>query len=115
MKLLARFVVVLGAVAIAWVLFGQGPNDVVLVYDLPAGGETRLDVDIRRAGESVRRAEFRLGTATPGVARQVRHAVKLPEGDYEVAWRLEGPAGGRSGARIVAVREDGTILLPIGP
>ena len=43
---------------------------------------------------------------------QLHHPVRLPDGDYEIAWR---PAGRRSlGRAALAVREDGTIVLSSG-
>jgi len=115
-KLLARFLVVVGAVAVGWVLFGEGPKDVVLAYDLPASEHaTVLEVELRRGKEPVRRAEFRLPSGGGSSrSRQVRHEVRLPEGAYELGWRLEGPGGRTEGVRALSVREDGTIVLSLG-
>jgi hypothetical protein len=111
-KLLARFVAIVGAVAIAWFLFRQGPRDVVLVYDLSgATGATALEVEVRRGPELVRRAEFRL--ASPRDGRQVRHELRLPDGDYALGWRLTGPSGEREGERPLEIREDATIVLAL--
>lgn len=111
MKLLARFVAVAGAVAVAWVLFGTGPRDVAFVYEVPAPAKA-LRVELRRGGEIVRRAEFRLpeGRKTPS---QVRHEVRLPEGAYEISWQLDEPGGARRGTRSVSVGEDETIVLSL--
>lgn len=115
MRLLARLVVVLGAVAVAWTLFGEGPRTVTLVYELPPVARgTTLEIEIRRGGETVRRAEFRLA-AGPDGRRQVRHEVRLAEGDYDLAWRLALPDGGSHGVRSVSVREDGTLVFSLGP
>lgn len=117
MKALARLVAVLGAVAVGWVLFGEGPKDVELVYELPsAPGPTSLEIRIRRGEETVRRAELRL---PPGDGRrtQVRHRVRLPAGSYELAWRRHDPGAGEAahGTRPLAVREDGTVVLALTP
>lgn len=110
MRALARLVALLGAVGVAWILFGQGPKDVVLVYDVSAApGATSLEVELRRGPELVRRAEFRVA----GTER-VRHELKLPAGEYEIAWRVSSPDGERHGRRPLEVREDGTIVLPLG-
>lgn len=108
MKGVARAVAVLGAAAVAWVLFGEGPKDVVLVYDV-GGDATRLEVELRRAGEVVRRAEFPVHPA----AAPIRHAVKLPAGEYALGWRVATPSGPRQGERALEITEGGTLVLPI--
>ncbi len=109
MKLLARFLAVAGAVAVGWLLFGQGPKEVVLVYDLAPRDATALEVELRQGGEVVRRARFKADGAGP-----IRHALRLSEGDYALAWRVATPAGPREGERPLEVHEEGTIVLPLG-
>ncbi len=111
MKVAARVVGILGAVAVAWVLFSRGPKDVVLVYDVAGVPRAEaLEVEVVRGGEVLRRAEFRLA----GRGGRVEHEVKLPEGDYVVRGRIVGPGGATSFERPVEVREAGTIVLPLG-
>ena len=106
---LARAVFLAGAVAIGLFLFRAAPRDVTLVYALGDAGARSLDVDIRKAGEVVRHAEFRAPAA------QVRHAVRLTDGRYVVRLRLEGAGAPREVEREVTVSESGTIVLPVGP
>jgi hypothetical protein len=108
-RLLARFLAVVGVVAVAWLLFGEGPKDVVLVYDLGAGDVTALEVELRRGGELVRRAEFKVDRAKP-----IRHELRLAEGDYAFGWRVASPTGPREGRRPLEIRESGTVVLPVG-
>jgi hypothetical protein len=83
-----------------------------LVYDVSGRpGATSLEVEIRRGGEVMRRAEFRLVSGE----MQVRHGVRLPEGHYLVALRASGPSGGTTIERPVEIRESGTIVLSLGP
>ena len=93
MKLLVRAVALLGAAGVAWMLFSGSPREVVLVYHLPAtplGGV--LELELRRAPEVVRKAEFRL---PPGEGHEVRQALRVPAGTYTLAWRLGTPEGGQ--------------------
>lgn len=115
MRHVARLVAVVGAVAVAWALFGGGPKEVALVYEVPPAA-TALRVEVRRSGarEIVRRADFRLAPG-PGGPVQVRHEVRLPEGAHEIAWRLDEPGGTRQGVRSVSIHEDGTIALSLLP
>jgi hypothetical protein len=108
-RLLARFLAVVGVVAVAWLLFAEGPKEVVLVYDLAEPDATALEVELRRGGELVRRAEFRVAGGVP-----IRHEVRLAEGDYALGWRVASGAGTRRGERALEIRESGTIVLPIG-
>jgi hypothetical protein len=108
-KPIARLVAIAGAIGLGYFLLSASPRDVVLVYDLGAEPVASLDVDIRRGGEVVRHAELSARGAS-----QVRHPVRLPDGDYVVAWQLAGPGGLRSGERTLTVREDGTIVLSLG-
>jgi methionine-rich copper-binding protein CopC len=106
----ARILALLGAIGIGYLLFSAAPRDVVLVYDLAGTpGASSLEVEIRRGGDVVRHAE--LATRDGG---QLRHPVRLPEGDYVVGWRLTGVDGVRSGERPLEVREDGTVVLSLG-
>ncbi len=107
MKALARVVLLLGAVGLGALLLRAAPREVTLVYGLPPDASApRLEVEIRRDGEVVRRAEIRV----PGGAREVRHPVRLPDGEYQVVVR----AGGVVFERSVTVSEAGTVVLPLG-
>lgn len=111
MKRAARLVALLGAVGVGLFLASSSPKDVVLVYDLAgAPAATALEVELRRDGDVVRRAEFRV--TAPDL--QIRHAVRLPRGEYALAWRAAGPAGARAGERVLEIEEEGTIVLPVG-
>lgn len=108
MKALSRLLLVLGAVGIGALLFRAAPREVTLVYGLPPGPQPPgISVEIRRGDEVLRRAEIRV----PAGAREVRHPVRLPDGDYRVVVR----AGGSVFERAVTVSEAGTIVLPLGP
>lgn len=112
LKNLARLVLLGGGVAVGLFLFRASPRDVTLVYDVSGRPEaTSLEVQIRRAGEVVRRAEFRLAPA----AQAVRHEVRLPDGEYELSLRIGTPSGDATLARRIDVRESGTIVLSLGP
>ncbi len=112
MKALARLLAILGAVGIGLFLFRAAPRDVDLVYDLAhAPGATAVDVELRRRGELVRRAEL----VVPAGATLVRHRVQLTDGEYEVGFRIQTGGGVVSGRRSFEVREGGTIVLPLGP
>ncbi len=111
-RLAARLLGILGAVAVAWLLFGHAPRDVTLVYDVSAVPRARaLEVDVLRAGEVLRHAEFRLAASDQG---QARHEVKLPEGDYLLRGRIEGPGGPTPFEKPLEVHESGTIVLALG-
>jgi hypothetical protein len=110
MRLAARLVAVVGAVALGAYLFSAAPRDVVLVYGVPAPGVPAvLEVELRRGGEVVRRSEL----AVPARGGQLRHPIRLPDGEYALAWRLSGPGVAR-GETAVEIREDATIVLPLG-
>jgi hypothetical protein len=106
MKQLARLVFLAGAVAIGLYLFRASPRDVTLVYavDPPVPA---LEVDIVRGSETVRRAVFSFGASPPA---QVRHEVKLPDGDYLLRLRLGGE---RRVEKPITVTESGTIVVPV--
>ena len=112
MKPLVRLLGLLGAVGVGLFLSRAAPRDVTLVYDLGAApGATGLEVDLRRGAELVRHAELRVSAGTP-----LRHAVRLPDGEYALRFRIATAAGRAiSGERPLVVREDGTIVLPLGP
>ena len=111
MKRAARLVALLGAVGVGLFLASSSPKDVVLVYDLAgAPATTALEVELRRGGDLVRHAEFRVSDPD----RQIRHAVRLMRGEYALSWRAAGPTGARAGERILEIDEEGTIVLPVG-
>ncbi len=114
MRLAARVVGVAGAAAVAWLLFEGGPKDVTLVYDASGVPQARaVEVDVLRNGEILRHSEFRLAATDHGRAS---HALKLPEGDYLLRGRVEGPAGAGSVPfeKPLEVHEAGTIVVPLG-
>lgn len=112
-RLTTRFAVLAGALLVGWLLLGGRTKEVVLVYDLAgAPGATALEVELHRGAATVRRAEFRFAHGAPP---QVRHPVKLPEGEYAVAFTVHRPEGDVRGERAVSVSEDGAIVLPLGP
>jgi len=106
----ARLVFLAGALAIGLWYFRAAPRDVTLVYALGDGGAREVDVDIRKGGETVRHAEFRAPRAG-----QVRHEVRLTDGDYDVRVRIAGDGPPRVVDRAITVSESGTIVLPVGP
>jgi len=107
----ARLVALLGAVGVGLFLASASPKDVVLVYDLAGAPDaTALEVELRRGDDLVRRAEFRV----PDAGRQIRHTIRLPQGQYALSWRAAGPSGPRTGERMLDVEEEGTIVLPVG-
>lgn len=106
MKALARVVLVLGAAGIGTLLLRAAPREVTLVYLLPEGpAPARIEVDISRGTELVRRADI----AVLAGAREVRHRVRLPDGDYQVSIR----SGSALFERTVTVAEAGDIVLPL--
>ncbi len=112
MKLAARVVGILGAVAVASLLVGRGPKDVTLVYDLSSVPDARaLEVEIARGGEVLRRSEFHLRPSDHG---RVAHALKLPKGQYVLRGRIEAPAGATRFEKPLDVEDGGTIVLPVG-
>ncbi len=110
MKRPARLVALVGAALIGWFLLGSRPRDVVLVYDVSsAGPATAVEVDLRSGGTLVRHARIQLHAG-----EQVRHPVRLRDGSYDLAWRIERPVGPISGERTLDVEGDETIVLPLG-
>jgi hypothetical protein len=109
-KPLARLIALGGAVAIGLLVFRAAPRQVELVYDVSRSpGAASVEVELRRAGELVRRAEL----AVPA-SGQVHHRLELPDGAYELAWQVSGAAGSVSGVKPIEVHEAGTIVLALG-
>jgi hypothetical protein len=106
----ARLLFIGGAVAVALVFFRASPRDVTLVYALGDAGAREVEIDIRKAGETVRHAVFRDARAA-----QLRHEVRLTDGDYEVRVRVAGDGPPRLVDRTITVTESGTIVLPVAP
>ena len=112
MKPFARILLVLGLAAVGLFFFREVPRDVTLVYGVPDSGRVEsLEVEIRKGDSTLRRAEFRFPGGAPA---QVRHEVRLPDGEYTLALRLAGRGGrARSFTRTVSVSEAGTIVVPL--
>ena len=111
MRRIARLLAILGVVGLGWFVFQSGRRDVVLVYDVTAVPDaTSLEVDVRSGADLLRHARI----AVHG-GGQIRHPMKLRDGTYAVAWRLERPGAPLTGERTLEVREDGQIVLPLGP
>jgi hypothetical protein len=107
-----RLLLLLGFGAIGLFFVRGMPRSVTLVYDLEDAPAIRtLEVDIRNRDGALRHAEYHFPDGAP---RQVRHDVKLPDGDYEVQVRVAGPSGAvRRTARAVTVSESGPVVLAI--
>jgi len=114
MKVLARLLFLAGAVAIGLFLFHAVPRDVTLVYGLTGlsgTGARALEVDVERAGETIRHAEFRFES---GVPPSVTHHLRLTDGDYVVRTTLVTGGGARRADQPIHVGESGTIVIPLG-
>jgi len=110
-RLVARALAVVGALALGAYLLRSSPHDVTLVYGVPAPGQPAvLEVEIRRGAEAVRRAEL----AVPASGGQIRHPVRLPSGDYSLSWSLSGSRPAH-GAFPLEIREEGTLVFPLSP
>lgn len=107
MRKAAALLALAGAVALGVFFFRSSARDVVLVYDLTGAPAGPLEVVIRKGDQVVRRAIF------PAPGQQVRHAVRLTDGQYRVAYALAGPSGKREGRKDLVVTEDQTIVLPL--
>lgn len=111
MRRAARLLVLAGAIGLGWVLFHDVPRDVVLVYGLGDREVSSLEVEITRGGQVVRRAELRPGA---GAAGNVRHPVRLSDGDYQVLLRVSPRAAPPQRVeRTITVSESTTIVLPL--
>ena len=112
MKGALRLFLLLGVGAIGIFFLRGMPRSVTLVYDLGDAPAIRtLEVDIRNPDGALRHAEYRFPDGAP---RQVRHDVKLPDGEYEVAVRVLGPSGPPlRTVRSVVVSESGPVVLAI--
>lgn len=111
MRALGRLLLLAGAIGVGALLFRAAPRQLELVYDLGrAPGATSVEVEIRRGGELVRRAALRVPAGS-----QLRHPVRLPDGEYQLAFRVATPGGVVAGERALEVREAGTIVLTLGP
>jgi hypothetical protein len=109
-KAALRLVALLGAAALGLLLWRGSPREVVLVYDLGAVRDARgLEVRITQGQDLLRRAEF------PAPGRQVRHAMKLPDGTYHVRFAVDRPEGALRGERDIQVTESQTIVLSLAP
>lgn len=112
MRAIARLVALAGALGVAWLLFRDGPQEVVLVYDLArVPGATRVEVALYRDGALVRRAEL----AAPRDGGRLRHAVQLSGGAYRLDFQVAAPGGPVRGTRALEIEEPGTIVLSLGP
>jgi hypothetical protein len=111
-KAAARLIFLAGAVAIGLFLFRATPRDVTLVYDVRGSGAGALEVEIDRAGEAVRRAQFRID---PAATEPVSHRVRLTDGDYVLHLTLAAAGGPRRVDRPITVSESSTIVIPLGP
>lgn len=112
MKGTLRLVLLLGFAAVGLYFVRGMPRDVTLVYDLEESTAVRsIEVDVRRGDGAVRHAEYRFPGGAP---TQIRHDVKLPDGNYEVVVRVVRATGTpvRSVFPVV-VDEAGPVLLPI--
>ena len=112
MKGAARLVLLAGAVAVGLLLWRSSPRDVVLVYAVEDATARTLEVEVARGAEVLRRSEFRLAAGGP---RQVRHEVRLPDGEYVLHLTVRGGDGAaRRLDRTITVTESGSIVVPIG-
>jgi len=107
-KSAARLLLLAGALALGLHLLRGGPHSVTLIYVLGEPPPESLEVTILRGDTLVRRARF--GT---WASREQRHAVKLPDGDTLLRFRLVGLRGDRSVERPLRISEDGTVVIPL--
>jgi hypothetical protein len=112
-KVALRLLLLLGFGALGLFVLREVPRSVTLVYamdDPPA--VRKVEVEVRRGTAVIRQAEFRFPSGAPS---QIRHDVKLPDGQYRVAVRVWNDTGApRLTLRPVTVAESGTIVVPIG-
>jgi hypothetical protein len=111
-KVALRLLLLLGFGAIGLYFLREVPRSVGLVYVIDDSPSVRkVDVEIRKGASPARRSEFRFPAGAP---REVRHDVKLADGDYQVVvrvWRLGGSP--QSLVLPVTVTESGPIVLAI--
>lgn len=112
-KVALRLFLLLGFGALGLFVLREVPRSVALVYALDdAPAVRRVEVEVRRGTAVIRQAEFRFPSGAPS---QIRHDVKLPDGDYGVAVRVWDATGApRLTLRPITVAESGSIVLPIG-
>jgi hypothetical protein len=112
-KVALRLLLLLGFGALGLFVLREVPRSVTLVYALDdAPAARRVEVEVRRGTAVIRQAEFRFPAGAPA---QIRHDVKLPDGQYRVAVRVWNDTGApRLILRPVTVAEDGSIVLAIG-
>ncbi|HET8732417.1 MAG TPA: hypothetical protein VFM45_01470 [Anaeromyxobacteraceae bacterium] len=107
-----RLLVLVGVAVIGLFFVRSLPRDVTLVYALDAPASVRdLEVEVRRGADVLRHAEYRYAAGAPA---QVSHAVKLPDGAYDVVIRVVRQ--GATPRRVViplSVSESGAIVLPV--
>jgi hypothetical protein len=103
----------LGFAAVGLFVFREVPRSVTLVYAIEDAPAVRgVEVEVRRGTGAIRQAEFRFPSGAPA---QVRHELKLPDGEYRVAVRVRRAAGApHLTLHPVTVAESGPIVLPIG-
>jgi hypothetical protein len=109
---LARVLLVLGLAALGVHFFRGSPREVTLVYALPEPARvSALEVEILREDAALRHAEFRFPSGAPA---QVRHEVRLPDGDYRLSLRLADPSGApRRVTLSLTVSGSGPVVLPV--
>jgi hypothetical protein len=109
-----RLLLLLGFAAVGLFFLRGFPRDVTLVYDLEDAPAVRsLEADVRRPDGALRHAEYRFPEGAPS---QVRHAVRLPDGEYEVVVRVSRATG--PAYRVVlplVVSEGGPVVLAVRP
>ncbi|HQR28821.1 MAG TPA: hypothetical protein PLL32_00310 [Anaeromyxobacteraceae bacterium] len=113
MKGLPRLLLLLGFGAIGLFFLRGVPRDVTIVYDIADPAHVRaLEVDVMRGGSPLRHAEYRFPDGAP---RQVRHPVRLPDGEYEVRLRVSRGPGDPERTRLPLVVDDsGAVVLFVG-
>ncbi len=113
MKGALRLLLLVGFGAIGLFFLRGVPRDVTLVYDIPDPAHvSALEVDVVRAGSPLRHAEYRFPDGAP---RQLRHPVRLPDGEYEVRLRVSRGPGEPQRTRLpLVVDESGAVVLFVG-
>ncbi len=109
-KGIARLVLLGGGLAIGLYFLRASPRDVTLVYDFGRAPARVLEVDIGKAGQAVRHAEFRFPSGAPG---QVVHRVRLTDGQYSVRLNWQAVGSPRTLEKPISVKESGTVVLPL--